>query len=161
MLGGGRDRERFTAEFAQKHPSLPIWISVGSRKAPEIFANAAINPTRIHYDDRATDTVTNFTTIIEPFQDNNLDHVYLITSDFHMRRSRAIATVVFGSRGIIVTPVAVPSKREAEKNTRIARDVVRSLLWVFTKRTGASLNPSLSWLPNKRLDRAIEGLSQD
>ncbi|NER26936.1 MAG: YdcF family protein, partial [Symploca sp. SIO1C4] len=28
-LGGGIDREKFTAKFAQTHPSLEIWVSTG------------------------------------------------------------------------------------------------------------------------------------
>ncbi|WP_390622268.1 YdcF family protein [Euhalothece natronophila] len=56
---------------------------------------------RLHSDDRATDTVTNFTTMVEPLKENDIHHVYLITSDYHMRRSRVIGTVVFGSQSAI------------------------------------------------------------
>jgi uncharacterized SAM-binding protein YcdF (DUF218 family) len=146
MLGGNMNRERFTAKFAQKHPQLPVWISVGSYKSREIFAQAEIDPNRIHYDDRATDTVTNFTTMVEPLKKDNIRHVYLITSDYHMTRSSAIAIVVFGSQGLIVTPVQVPSSREPEAIVRIVRDIARSLVWLFTGRTGASLKPQLSLL---------------
>jgi uncharacterized SAM-binding protein YcdF (DUF218 family) len=144
MLGGNLNRDRATAEFAQKHPQLPIWISVGYPEGRQFFAEANIDPNRINYDNRATDTVTNFTTLLEHFQQNQIRHVYLITSDYHMARSLTIATVIFGSRGIIVTPVAVPSKHEPETTLHIARDLVRSVLWLFTGRSGASLNPRLA-----------------
>jgi uncharacterized SAM-binding protein YcdF (DUF218 family) len=146
MLGGNVNREHFTANFAQKHPQLPVWISAGSAKSREIFAQANIVPNRIHYDDRATDTVTNFTTMVELLKKNNIRHVYLITSDYHMVRSSAIATVVFGSQGMIVTPVRVPSSRKPEATIRVVRDLARSWVWIFTGRTGASLKPQLSML---------------
>lgn len=139
MLGGNLNRDRATAQFAQKHPELPILISVGFGPTREIFAQANIDPQRLHYDQRATDTVTNFTTMIKPFQERQLRHVYLITSDYHMRRSLIIATIVFGSQGIVVAPIEVPSPQEPESLLRGIRDLFRSLLWLFTGRTGASL----------------------
>ena len=64
-----------------------------------------------------------------------------------MRRSRVIATVVLGSRGIVATPVAVPSTgMELESGVRVLRDFMRSLLWVVTGRSGANLNPNLKSL---------------
>ncbi|MEO1433309.1 MAG: hypothetical protein AAFS12_05585 [Cyanobacteria bacterium J06632_19] len=76
--------------------------------------------------------------------DAGLQHIYLITSDYHMRRARAIATVVLGSRGVVVTPVAVDSERdEDEALVRVVRDFGRSLLWVLSGRTGAGFNPRL------------------
>lgn len=85
VLGGNLDRDRAAAELAQQHPQLPIWVSVGSNRSRQIFKQAGIKPSRLHYDNRATDTVTNFTTMVDPFQENNIHHVYLITSDYHMR----------------------------------------------------------------------------
>lgn len=144
VLGGNLDRDRAAAELAQQHPEVPIWVSVGSNRSREIFKEAGIDESRLHYDDTATDTVTNFTTMVEPLQENDIHHVYLVTSDYHMRRSRAIGTMVFGSRGIIFTPLAVPSKQETETKIRAARDFGRSLIWLFTGRTGASLKPRFS-----------------
>lgn len=144
MLGGGIEREMFTAKFAQQHPNLPLWISTGSLITEKIFAKANIDSQRVHYDNRATDTITNFTTIVQRLQNHEIRHVYLITSDYHMPRSRAIGTIVLGSRGIIFTPVEVPSQKESEATIRIIRDVGRAFLWVFTGWTGARFNPRLS-----------------
>ncbi|MHC5722289.1 MAG: YdcF family protein, partial [Nostoc sp.] len=73
--------------------------------------------------------------------------IYLITSDYHMKRARAIAAIVLGSQGIAVTPVEVPSQGDkSETLVRILRDCGRSLLWVVTGRTGASFNPRLKKL---------------
>lgn len=68
-----------------------------------------------------------------------IQHIYVVTLDYHMPRSLAIAAIVLGSRGIFVTPVAVVSDQPAlESPVRIARDCVRSVLWLLTGLTGAS-----------------------
>ncbi len=140
-LGGGSAREEFTAEFAQHFPSLDIWVSSGMppQQARTIFKAARIPDSRIHLDSRAVDTVTNFTTLVADFQQRQINHIYLITSDFHMPRATAIATIVLGGHGITFTPVSITSNRPKESYLHISRDIVRSLLWILTGRTGASL----------------------
>ncbi len=140
-LGGGIDREKFTAQFAQAHPSLEIWVSSGTepKEALAIFQAAGIPDTRVNLDRRAVDTVTNFTTLVADFKNRGIKHLYLITSDFHMPRAKAIAFFVLGSQGITFTPVTVPSKEPDESNLHILRDIGRSVVWILTDRTGASL----------------------
>jgi uncharacterized SAM-binding protein YcdF (DUF218 family) len=141
VLGGAVEREEFAAEFAHQHPELPIWISSGSN--PEysewVFAEAGIAPERVHLDYRAKDTVTNFTTLVEDFQNQGIDSIYLITSDDHMRRARVIGEIVFGSRGISIRPVAVESGRSPESLDKAVRDAARSILWVTTGHTGSDI----------------------
>lgn len=150
-LGGGSSRETFTAQFALAHPSLEIWVSSGipPQQARAIFQAANIPDDRVNLDGRAVDTVTNFTSLVKDFKRQGIQHVYLITSDFHMPRSKAIATVVLGSQGIAFTPVSVPSKRPPESSLRIARDTGRALVWIVTGRTGASLKSHYSALPRE------------
>ncbi|NJM44770.1 MAG: YdcF family protein [Alkalinema sp. RU_4_3] len=138
-LGGATSREAFTAEFAQTHGDLKIWISSGLSQsdANKLFNDAGVDFNRVRQDREATDTVTNFTTIVDQLQQQRVNHVYLITSDFHMARASAIATLVLGSRGIRFTPVSVPSQEREESPLRIVRDIGRSLLWIFTGRTGS------------------------
>ena len=142
-LGGGTDREKFTAQFAQFHPSLTIWISSGSPPllARQIFQDANIS-TSINLDYRATDTVTNFTSLVKDFQRQNYKHIYLITSDFHMPRAKAIAFIVLGSHGIAYTPVAIPTQKEPESKLKIVRDSLRAVIWLITGRSGSSFNTS-------------------
>lgn len=141
VLGGEEERELFAAKFAQQHPSLPIWVSSGSSEwyAQKVFAKAKINRDRLHLDRRATDTVTNFTTLVDELQGQGIDSVYLITSDDHMRRAHVIAEIVFGSRGIVFKPVPFPSGREPEPVEKAIRDGARAVLWVVTGHTGATL----------------------
>lgn len=144
-LGGGSEREKFTASFAQSHSSLDIWVSTGipPEQATKIFRAAGINKERVHLDYRAADTVTNFTSLVKDFKSRKIHHLYLITSEFHMRRAKAIAKFVLGSQEITFTPVSIPSNRPKESVFHVMRDTGRSLMWIFTGRTGASLNPRL------------------
>ena len=139
VLGGDPQRELAAAQLARHYPDLEVWVSSGAlpKSSTATFAAAQVSAKRLHLDYRATDTVTNFTTLVSEFKQRHIQHLFLVTSNFHMLRSKAIATVVLGSQGIAFTPVAVPSRRAPESNLRIARDVARSLLWVMTGKTGA------------------------
>ncbi len=92
------------------------------------FQAAGISNTRVHIDRRAVDTVTNFTSLIQDFKNRHFQHLYLITSDFHMARSKAIATFVLGSQSIAFTPVSILSNQPSESWFHILRDSGRAIL---------------------------------
>jgi uncharacterized SAM-binding protein YcdF (DUF218 family) len=142
VLGGYPNRIPFAAEFWHGH-QLPLWISDDTQAFKiyqRIFKQAGVPGDRLHYELTAQDTVTNFTSTVDDFQAVGVQHVYLLTSDYHMPRAIAIATLVFGSRGITVTPITIPSQHLSEETTMsLIRDSLRSLVWIFTGRTGASL----------------------
>jgi uncharacterized SAM-binding protein YcdF (DUF218 family) len=147
VLGGSTsqlERERFTANFVREYPQLPIWISGGSppQSTQNVFTNAGVDTKRLHLDYEAVDTVTNFTTLVDELQAKGIKSVYLITSDFHMRRARVIGEIVLGSRGIHLKPVPVPSKYSQEPVEKSIRDGARALLWVVTGYTGAEYSRS-------------------
>jgi uncharacterized SAM-binding protein YcdF (DUF218 family) len=145
-LGGDLYRMKIAAQtWHSSH--LPIWVS----DAPKIkvyytyaLVKEGVPKSAIHYDGCATDTVTNFTCTVDIFAKKKFWHLYLVTSDYHMARARIIATFVFGSRGIVVTPVSVPSQGKLpDSKWRMIRDGIRSVIWLVTGRTGASFNPRL------------------
>lgn len=139
-LGGGHLREVFTAKFALSHPHLPIWISTGSKemRAREIFREIGVENNQVYIDRRATDTVTNFTTLVNDFKKKNIQHIYLITDDFHLPRANTIAWIVLGSKGIAYTPIAIATERVPESKLKIVRDAMRSFFWILTKHTGST-----------------------
>lgn len=141
LLGGGHGREVAAARFAKSYPELEVWISSGSSpdRAKAIFTEMGISMERVHLDDRATDTVTNFTTMVSVFQEQDIHHVYLLTSEFHMARSRTLATLIFGFHGIIVTPIPIPDGKPSEPWFKIVRDGFRAILWIITGYSGANL----------------------
>ena len=142
VLGGSTrrlEREKFTADFAREHPNIPIWITGGSppRYTQQIFVKAGVDPKRLHLDYEAVDTVTNFTTLVDDLQARGIKSVYLITSDFHMRRACVIGEIVLGSRGIEFKAIPVPSEKSPEPIQKSIRDGARAILWVATGYTGA------------------------
>ena len=145
VLGGHEQREQFAAQFAQQHPDLPVWLSgVWRPYAQPVFIQAGIAPERLHFEQTAAvDTLTNFTTTVDDLKAEGINHIYLITSDYHMRRAQWIAQVILGNRGIAFEPVAIPSEEEGEPLELAVLDGGRAILWVTTGRTGASLKPVL------------------
>lgn len=142
ILEGRTERVRYAAQFAQTHRQLPIWVSgnpAGWQTNQRIFRQAGISAQRVHYDFCAVDTVTNFTCNVRDFRIHKIQHIYVITSDYHMTRALAIAFVVLGSHGIVATPVVVTSPdHPVESPLRTVRDALRSVVWLVTGRTGAS-----------------------
>ena len=138
VLGGHADRERFAAKLAKEYPDLPIWVSSGSprRYVQKIFKKAGISPERLHLDYNARDTVTNFTSLADQLKAQGIDSVYLVTSDNHMRRARLVGEIIFGSRGIVIKPVTVPSQSPPEPLEKSLRDGFRAILWIITGSTG-------------------------
>ncbi|MBT9315322.1 YdcF family protein [Leptothoe spongobia] len=149
VLGGDAKREEFAAQFAIENPDIDLWISSGAN--PEystwVFQESQVPLERLHLDYRAVDTVTNFTTLVDDFDRLGIKSVYLITSDYHMRRATTIAAIVLGSRGIHYKPLPVTSERPPEPLLRSLRDGGRSILWVFTGKTGSELVQLSSKLP--------------
>jgi uncharacterized SAM-binding protein YcdF (DUF218 family) len=157
VITGRSERVEYAAKFWQKHREMTIWISDlpgNVQHHTNLLKEHNVPDQAFRFDRRPTDTVTNFTTLADDFASSNLHHFYLITSKAHMPRAFAIATIVFGSRGIIVTPIEVPDMvnpqdgawydEHHESTQSVIRDSVRSLIWVFTGWTGAELNPKLS-----------------
>ncbi len=146
VLGGSSDREQYAARLAQEHPDLEVWVSSGSNPeyAEWVFQEAQIDPARVYLDYQAVDTVTNFTTLVDQLESHHIRHVYLVTSDYHMRRALIIGHIVLGSRDITFRPLLVPSSHpEPEPLLLGLRDGARALLWLVTGRTGSSLRGSL------------------
>jgi uncharacterized SAM-binding protein YcdF (DUF218 family) len=148
VLGGSSsnlERERVAAKLALQYPDLPIWVSSGSTNknyVRRVFAKAGISPQRLHLDYQAEDTVTNFTTLVSDFKLRGINRLYLVTSDYHMRRARLVGEIVLGSRGIDLQPIEVPTKKAPENLRKALRDGVRAILWVITGHTGSTLAKS-------------------
>lgn len=157
ILAGDRQRKVVGAALARANPELPIWLTVAPGEPLTMaayFDPQIIEPDRLHYEPCTTDTVTDFTCTVGDLGRHQIRHVYLVTSDYHIPRATAIAWWVLGSRGIIVTPYPVPCQRAQcrppESRWRIVRDQIRSVVWLLTGKSGASLNPRLTNHPNPR-----------
>jgi uncharacterized SAM-binding protein YcdF (DUF218 family) len=148
VLGGATEREQFAAKFAQSHPDLPIWISSGAPRdySEWVFSEAGVKLDRLRLDYRAVDTLTNFTTLADDLKAQGVTKVYLITSDYHMRRSQMIGEIILGSRGIELQPISIPSDQPSEDWAKALRDGGRALVWLATGYTGHT-DPALNSKP--------------
>ncbi len=134
VLGGNLARVRYALGKAAEMPHLHVVISSGisERAAHYLAGQAGIDPARLVIDQQAVDTLTNFTRMLMPLRQRGIRHVYLVTSDYHMRRARAVAAIVFASRGIVTSPLPVASKRTHEPWQHALRDGLRALLWLVS-----------------------------
>lgn len=136
VLGGDADRERVAARLA-RDGGLPVVVSGGTNPeyAHWLFQEREGLPaTRLHLDYRATDTVTNFTSLVDDLRRARIRHALLVTSSDHMDRALLVGRIVAGSRGISLTPVAVPCGQRCEPEGRrlVWGDGLRALIWVIS-----------------------------
>eukprot|EP00741_Cyanophora_paradoxa_P011242 tig00020554_g10861.t1 len=134
VLGGEESREAYAALYVRERPDLPVWVSSGSpaHYACRVFVNRGVEPERVFLDYRAIDTLTNFTTMVETFSALGVRRVLLVTTGDHMARAATIARLVFGSRGIALTPLPVPTPRPNEPRRKVLKDALRSVCWLAT-----------------------------
>ena len=137
VLGGDVERERMAGELARRD-GLPVLVSGGSNPeyAHWLFGRQGLESGRVQLDYRATDTLTNFTSIVDELKRAKVRHVLLVTSSDHMQRAMLVGRLVAGSRGIGLTPVAVPcgERCQPEGWRKIWGDGARAALWVRTGR---------------------------
>jgi uncharacterized SAM-binding protein YcdF (DUF218 family) len=147
VLGGDVDRERVGARLARQL-ELPLLVSGGSNReyAKWLLQEERMNPELVTLDYRARDTLSNFTSLVDEFQSEGIQHVLLVTSENHLPRSMAVGQVVAGSRGIRLTGVPVACSADCKQEVRLKqiRDWLRAMAWVITGRDlrdAANLGP--------------------
>ena len=138
VLGGDADREATAARLARQD-GLPVVVSGGTNPeyAHWLFEEReGLPPGRVHLDYRARDTLSNFTSLVDDLRRSRIRHALLVTSSDHMDRALLVGRIVAGSRGIHLTPVAVPCGDLCEPEGRrlIWGDGVRAALWVVSGR---------------------------
>jgi hypothetical protein len=138
VLGGDADREREAARLSRQD-GLPVVVSGGTNPeyARWLFEQReGVPSSRLRLDYRATDTVTNFTSLVDDLRRARIRHALLVTSSDHMQRALLVGRIVAGSRGIHLTPVAVPCGELCEPEGRrlVWGDGLRALIWVVSGR---------------------------
>jgi uncharacterized SAM-binding protein YcdF (DUF218 family) len=138
VLGGDADREKVAAVIAQSR-RLPVLVSGGTNPeyARWLFQERQGLPADlVRLDYRARDTVSNFTSLVDDLRQSGIRHAYLVTSTDHMDRALLVGTIVAGSRGIHLTPIAVPCGELCveEGRRKVWGDGVRAAVWVLTGR---------------------------
>lgn len=136
-LGGGLDRADKCIELAKQYPEAPILVSSEGGDVLKYYIDRGIPAERVFLDNVAWDTVTNFTYTYKRVKDEfKADTVYVVTHNFHMRRSMIIAEAVYWRRGI--TPIACPAGGPdpygnfQEPTNYVMEDAIRSWIWRLT-----------------------------
>jgi uncharacterized SAM-binding protein YcdF (DUF218 family) len=135
-LGGNIARLEKTAELAWQHPTAQVVISSELPRSEIIrqLQLLGVNLERCHLDFKAWDTVTNFTKTLPLLRTLRARRVLVVTDQFHMRRSMAIARAAYFLRGI--TPIACPYKSGdltlAEDDQLVQTDTFRAWFWRVT-----------------------------
>lgn len=138
VLGGDAARERVAAHLARSD-GLPVVVSGGTN--PE-YANwlfrekEGLPADQVRLDYRARDTLSNFTSLVDDLRQARIRHALLVTSTDHMDRALLVGRIVAGSRGIHLTPVAVPCGKACLQETpeKIWGDGLRAAVWVISGR---------------------------
>ncbi len=136
VLGGDVAREQAAAELARQR-LLPVVVSGGSNPeyAQWLFGQReGLPPSQVQLDYRASDTVSNFTSLVDELRRARIRHALLVTSSDHMERALLVGRLVAGSRGIHLTPIPVSCEHRCirEPRRKLWFDGLRSALWVVS-----------------------------
>eukprot|EP01059_Diplonema_ambulator_P006954 TRINITY_DN16522_c0_g1_i1.p1 TRINITY_DN16522_c0_g1~~TRINITY_DN16522_c0_g1_i1.p1 ORF type:complete len:197 (+),score=26.39 TRINITY_DN16522_c0_g1_i1:36-626(+) len=147
VLGGDAERDVAGVELV-KGTRLHLYISSPQEDAVQRVGALPSGQVTISWE--ALDTVTNFTTMIPILREHNVQSVYLVTSQYHMRRAKACAWVMLGWYGISYTPYATPPSgpQHGESLMRVIRDTMRAVVWCLTGIDGSSVT---AWVHPGRL----------
>ena len=135
VLGGDLEREEVGAQLARS-TQLPLLVSSGSNAeyAHWLLARHGLDPSKVQLDYRASDTISNYTSVVDELHRKGVSHVLLVTSSDHMERALLVGRLVAGSRGVYLSPVAVPCGNNCvpESRRKVWGDGLPALLWVVS-----------------------------
>jgi len=135
-LGGNINRAYKAAEVATRFPLTQIIISTEGpiKQTLDIYKEKGIAQERIDVDFTAWDTVTNFTETkakVNSFQPQKL---YVVTDEFHMRRSMVIAKICYFDCPLEIIPCgsSYSASDRKEATSMVIYDAVRAGIWKTT-----------------------------
>lgn len=132
-LGGRVSRIQQTALTALRHPAALVLISTESDPVGclQALQTAGVARSRIWFDYRAWDTVTEFTLLDKLLRLRmGCTELWVVTDNLHARRARAIARCWALGRGIRVHSSTLQGvEGEAERLGSLLGDCARVLVW--------------------------------
>jgi len=135
-LGGNTSRMKTAIALAKIYPDAQIIISSEGNPVGvnDMLEAAGISEDKYIFDYNAWDTVTNFTKTLQLVKSYKPQNVYVVTDQFHMRRSMVIARAVYVLQGINLHPVPYlgTTSKGSEDDYLVKTDCLRAWLWRLT-----------------------------
>ena len=135
-LSGNPSQMKTAITLAKIYPNTQIIISSESNPVGvnDMLEAAGISEDKYIFDYNAWDTVTNFTKTLQLVKSYKPENVYVVTDQFHMRRSMAIARAVYVLQGINLHPVPYlgTTSKGSEDDHLVKTDRFRAWLWRLT-----------------------------
>ena len=132
-LGGGMDRADKCVQLANIYPDAMILVSSEGGDPLKYYTDRGVDPSRVFLDYDAWDTVTNFTHTFERVKKQfRAQLVFVVTHDFHMKRSMRIADAVYWMRGIKAVPAPSGGPDREEPENYVRDDTIRAWVWRLT-----------------------------
>jgi uncharacterized SAM-binding protein YcdF (DUF218 family) len=133
-LGGRLGRADKCIELAEQFKDSVILVSSEGGNVLDYYTDRGIDSSRVFHDTAAWDTVTNFTKTYKRIKEEfKVDEVYVVTDDFHMRRSMIIAQAVYWERGITAIPCSAGNSISTiESDDLVISDAIRAWVWRLT-----------------------------
>jgi uncharacterized SAM-binding protein YcdF (DUF218 family) len=135
-LGGNVNRTYKAAEIAAQFPLTKIIVSSegGINQVLDIYKEKGITQDRIDLDFAAWDTVTNFTETKNKIIALQPKKLYVVTDEFHMRRSMTIARLCYFDTDIEIIPCSsLYNSPDVKESTKLVLyDAIRSGIWART-----------------------------
>lgn len=136
-LGGNTARNLTAAKVATEFPDAVVLVS--SEGDPDgvasIYRALNVDMSRVFFDFKAWDTLTNFTLTQPWVLSHKPKKLYVVTDDFHMERSMRIGKITYLWKGVDVEERRHPSERQSEPEEWVKWDTLRSLWWRVTGKT--------------------------
>jgi uncharacterized SAM-binding protein YcdF (DUF218 family) len=165
VLGGDPARNTEAARVINEVDSSAIIVvssDTALRTIDGIYKTANVAPHVIWYDFNAWDTVTNFTETFRWVMARKPRRVYVITSDYHMRRSMAIGRVVYFLTGVRLVPIVHKSNdlRRREPLAAALNNALRAAWWRISGNPGGprSRSARMPWFNAAKLEAINLGL---
>lgn len=134
-LGGNNDRLIRALELAKQYPHAKLILSTLDYKRSELhqkLLDEGLNENQFIIDYKAIDTLGNFVDTLPLVRPLKPSKVYIVTDDFHMKRARTIADIVYFGLGyeLIACPCATGTPQEPKAAIDAAR--LQALFWKTT-----------------------------
>ena len=147
-LGGSLFRGNKVLGLLQEYPEADVLVSSEGGNVIGWYAQQGVD---VVHDTEAWDTVTNFTYTIDRIKEKySPERIFVVTHDWHMPRSMAIAKAVWFGSGVklVAAPYHDGSARKKDLDY-LPMDAFRAWLWRFTRILLFWKNPYKQRVPNR------------